>query len=122
MDDQKGFLLKRVKIIGYAVKPFETEGVIKMSEVNSVVKDALSMAEIRVTAELGATVMAIKQLLEMEEGTIVELDKLAGEPVDVKANGVLIAKGEVVVIDENFGVKITEIVGSAESLEGLKGR
>jgi flagellar motor switch protein FliN/FliY len=52
----------------------------------------------------------------MAEGTIIELDKLAGEPVDVKANGVLIAKGEVVVIDEKFGVRITEIAAAAGSL------
>jgi len=114
---EKNGILKQIKIIGYAKKPFETEGIMKMSEANPLVRDALSMAEIKVTAELGSAVMAIKQLLELGENTVVELDKLAGEPVELKANGVLIAKGEVVVIDENFGVRITEIAGSAEKLK-----
>jgi len=117
-NDQKGFL-KRVKIIGYAVKPFETEGIMKMDELSPLVSNALSMAEIKVTAELGSAVMLIKQLREMGEGTIIELDKLAGDLVDIKANGVLLAKGEVVVINENYGVKITEIAGAARPLESI---
>jgi flagellar motor switch protein FliN/FliY len=55
----------------------------------------------------------------MGEGTVIELDKLAGEPVDVLVNGQLIAKGEVVVIDENFGVRVTEIVDPMERLREL---
>ncbi|MDR1948732.1 MAG: flagellar motor switch protein FliN [Spirochaetaceae bacterium] len=62
------------------------------------------------TVELGRTRKLIKEILGMGEGTIIELDKLAGEPVDILVNHKLIAKGEVVVIDENFGVRVTEIV------------
>ena len=62
------------------------------------------------TVELGRTRKLIKEILAMGEGTIIELDKLAGEPVDILVNHKLIAKGEVVVIDENFGVRVTEIV------------
>ena len=62
------------------------------------------------TVELGRTRKLIKEILSMGEGTIIELDKLAGEPVDILVNHKLIAKGEVVVIDENFGVRVTEIV------------
>ncbi len=62
------------------------------------------------TVELGRTKKLIKDILGMGEGTIIELDKLAGEPVDILVNHKLIAKGEVVVIDENFGVRVTEIV------------
>ena len=62
------------------------------------------------TVELGRTRKLIKDILGMGEGTIIELDKLAGEPVDILVNHKLIAKGEVVVIDENFGVRVTEIV------------
>ena len=69
------------------------------------------------TVELGRTRWPIKQILEMGEGTIIELDKLAGEPVDILVNHKLIAKGEVVVIDENFGVRVTEIVSGLESRE-----
>ena len=66
------------------------------------------------TVELGRTRWPIKQILEMGEGTIIELDKLAGEPVDILVNHKLIAKGEVVVIDENFGVRVTEIISGLE--------
>lgn len=62
------------------------------------------------TVELGRTRKLIQEILEMGEGTIIELDKLAGEPVDILVNHKLIAKGEVVVIDENFGVRVTEIL------------
>ncbi|MDR3145949.1 MAG: flagellar motor switch protein FliN [Treponema sp.] len=66
------------------------------------------------TVELGRTRKLIKEILGMGEGTIIELDKLAGEPVDILVNHKLIAKGEVVVIDENFGVRVTEIVSPVD--------
>jgi flagellar motor switch protein FliN/FliY len=68
------------------------------------------------TVELGRTKKLIKEILGMGEGTIIELDKLAGEPVDILVNHKLIAKGEVVVIDENFGVRVTEIVSPLERM------
>lgn len=71
------------------------------------------------TVELGRTKKLIKEILGMGEGTIIELDKLAGEPVDILVNHKLIAKGEVVVIDENFGVRVTEIVSTMERLNNM---
>ncbi|AEF84769.1 flagellar motor switch protein FliY [Treponema primitia ZAS-2] len=71
------------------------------------------------TVELGRTRKLIKEILGMGEGTIIELDKLAGEPVDILVNHKLIAKGEVVVIDENFGVRVTEIVSPMERMSEL---
>jgi flagellar motor switch protein FliN/FliY len=71
------------------------------------------------TVELGRTRKLIKEILGMGEGTIIELDKLAGEPVDILVNHKLIAKGEVVVIDENFGVRVTEIVSPMERMNEL---
>ena len=71
------------------------------------------------TVELGRTRKLIKEILGMGEGTIIELDKLAGEPVDILVNHKLIAKGEVVVIDENFGVRVTEIVSPLERMNDL---
>jgi flagellar motor switch protein FliN len=68
------------------------------------------------TVELGRTKKLIKDILGIGEGTIIELDKLAGEPVDILVNHKLIAKGEVVVIDENFGVRVTEIVSPMERM------
>jgi flagellar motor switch protein FliN/FliY len=71
------------------------------------------------TVELGRTKKLIKEILGMGEGTIIELDKLAGEPVDILVNHKLIAKGEVVVIDENFGVRVTEIVSPMERMNEM---
>jgi flagellar motor switch protein FliN/FliY len=71
------------------------------------------------TVELGRTRKLIKEILGMGEGTIIELDKLAGEPVDILVNHKLIAKGEVVVIDENFGVRVTEIVSPMERMNEM---
>ncbi len=69
---------------------------------------------LEVTVEMGRTVKKIKEILEFAPGTIIELDKIAGDAIDILANGKFIAKGEVVVIDENYGIRITEIIGKPE--------
>ncbi len=71
---------------------------------------------LEVTVELGRTRKPIKEILEFNPGTIIELDKLAGEPIDILVNGKFIAKGEVVVIDENFGVRVTDIISTEERI------
>ena len=75
---------------------------------------------VMVTVELGRTKKSLEEILNLKPGSVVELDRLAGEPVDVLANGVLIAKGEVVVIDETFGVKITEIASRKQRINRIK--
>jgi flagellar motor switch protein FliN len=75
---------------------------------------------LQVTVELGRTKRIVKDILELSHGSILELDKLAGEPVDILINSKLIAKGEVVVIDENFGVRVTDILSAAERLSKLR--
>ncbi|MBU8909366.1 flagellar motor switch protein FliN, partial [Desertibacillus haloalkaliphilus] len=75
---------------------------------------------LQVTVELGRTKRSIKEILEFTQGSIIELDKLAGEPVDILVNQKLIAKGEVVVIDENFGVRVTDIVSQEDRIRNLK--
>ena len=75
---------------------------------------------LQVAVELGRTKRSVKEILELSGGSIIELDKLAGEPVDILVNNRLIAKGEVVVIDENFGVRITDILSQAERLNNLR--
>ena len=74
---------------------------------------------LQVTVELGRTQLRIRNVLELVPGSIVELDKLAGEPVDVLVNGKQIARGEVVVLDEEFGVRITDVASQAKRLHGL---
>lgn len=82
--------------------------------------DLLLDIPLEVTVELGRTKRLIKDVLELGVGSVIELDKLAGEPVDVLVNGKLVARGEVVVIDENFGVRITDIITPAERVKQLQ--
>jgi flagellar motor switch protein FliN/FliY len=82
--------------------------------------DLIMDVPLRVTVELGRTRMQIRDVLDLGKGSVVELDKLAGEPVDMLVNGKLIAKGEVVVIDENFGIRVTDIVSPVERFNNLK--
>ena len=65
---------------------------------------------LEVTVELGRTRLLIRDIMDLAAGSIIELDKIAGEPVDLLANGILVARGEVIVIDDNFGVRVTEII------------
>jgi flagellar motor switch protein FliN/FliY len=80
--------------------------------------DLLMDVSLRVTVELGRTQMMLRQVLELQNGSVVELDRLAGDPVDIFVNERLIARGEVVVVDDKFGVKITELISS----DGVGGR
>ena len=79
--------------------------------------DMLHDVEMEVSAELGRTRMSVRELLSLIPGAIVELDRAAGSPADLLVNGRLIARGEVVVIDENFGIRITEIVSPGSERE-----
>ncbi|UTR10857.1 flagellar motor switch phosphatase FliY [Evansella sp. LMS18] len=82
--------------------------------------DMLLDIPLEVTVELGRTKKSVKDILEMTQGSIIELDKLAGEPVDILVNQRLVAQGEVVVIDENFGVRVTDIVSQKERITKLR--
>ena len=82
--------------------------------------DLILDVPLEITVELGRTNKTIKEILEISPGTIIELDKMSGEPMDILVNGKLVAKGEVVVIDENFGVRITEIIDSIERVKSLQ--
>ncbi|MFC0271304.1 flagellar motor switch phosphatase FliY [Metabacillus herbersteinensis] len=82
--------------------------------------DMLLDIPLQVTVELGRTKRSVKEILELSSGSIIELDKLAGEPVDILVNNKIVAKGEVVVIDENFGVRVTDIVSQKERLNKIR--
>jgi flagellar motor switch protein FliN/FliY len=72
--------------------------------------------EMNVTAELGRSTMTVRELLELTPGSVIELDRAAGSPVDLLVNGTIIARGEVVVIDEEYGIRVSEIIGSPDDL------
>lgn len=74
---------------------------------------------VQLTVELGRTKIAIKNLLQLAQGSVVELDGLAGEPMDVLVNGCLIAQGEVVVVNDRFGIRLTDIITPSERIRKL---
>ncbi|BCA90311.1 MULTISPECIES: flagellar motor switch protein FliN [Halomonadaceae] len=74
---------------------------------------------VKLTVELGRTKLTIKQLLELAQGSVIELEGLAGEPMDILINGYLIAQGEVVVIEDKYGIRITEIITPSERIHKL---
>ena len=75
---------------------------------------------VQLTVELGRTKTPIKNLLQLAQGSVIELDGLAGEPMDVLVNGCLIAQGEVVVVNDKFGIRLTDIITPSERLRKLK--
>ncbi len=104
---QMGMPMPNINIQPASFTPFSTDVNAMQSQENiALIKDV----PLEVTVELGRTSKAISDILDFAPGTIIELDKIAGEPVDVLVNGKLVAKGEVVVIEENFGVRVTEII------------
>ena len=79
----------------------------------------LENIEVKLTVEVGSTEMKIKDLLKLNEGSVVELDRLAGDPLDILANGVKIARGEVVMVGERFGIRFTEVTNPENRVQKL---
>ena len=83
--------------------------------------DAILDVPITIAMEIGRARINIRNLLQLNQGSVVELDRLAGEPMDVLVNGTLIAQGEVVVVNEKFGIRLTDIVSPADRVKKLSG-
>jgi flagellar motor switch protein FliN/FliY len=81
--------------------------------------DMIMGIPVRLTVELGRTKIAIRNLLQLAQGSVIELDRLAGEPMDVLVNGCLIAQGELVVVNDKFGIRLTEVIAPDERLRRL---
>ena len=79
----------------------------------------LENIEVKLTVEVGSTEMKIKDLLKLNEGSVVELERLAGDPLDILANGVKIARGEVVMVGERFGIRFTEVTNPEDRVQKL---
>lgn len=90
------------------------------SKSGSVNMDAILDVPVTLSMEIGRTRINIRNLLQLNQGSVVELDRLAGEPMDVLVNGTLIAQGEVVMVNEKFGLRLTDIISPAERIKRLK--
>lgn len=82
--------------------------------------DTISDIPITLSIEVGSTKTPIRNLLDLNQGSIIELDKLAGEPLDIKINGSLFARGEVVTVNEKYGIRLTEILSSVDKLKKMR--
>ena len=82
--------------------------------------DVILDIPVSISMEVGSTDINIRNLLQLNQGSVIELDRLAGEPLDVLVNGTLIAHGEVVVVNEKFGIRLTDIISPVERIEQLK--
>lgn len=99
----------------------ETQAVLEnRSEFDTDKMDLILDIPVAVTVEIGRTKLTIRNLLQLNQGGIVALDRLAGEPLDVLVNGTLVAHGEVVVVNDKYGVRLTDIVSKAERIKRLK--
>ena len=105
--------------LGTEVHPAEFTPLIGSGPAAGTSIDLLLDVVLKVNVELGRSTMSVKDILALGPGSVIELDKVAGEPVDVFINGTLIARGEVVVVDEKFGVRVTEIVTPAKRVASL---
>ncbi|MDJ0880930.1 MAG: flagellar motor switch protein FliN [Gammaproteobacteria bacterium] len=82
--------------------------------------DVILDIPVTIAMEIGRTRISIRNLLQLNQGSVVELDRLAGEPLDVLVNGTLVAHGEVVVVNEKFGIRLTDVISPAERIKNLK--
>ncbi len=82
--------------------------------------DVILDIPVTISMEIGRTKINIRNLLQLNQGSVVELDRLAGEPLDVMVNGTLIAHGEVVVVNEKYGIRLTDVISPAERVKKLK--
>jgi flagellar motor switch protein FliN len=83
--------------------------------------DAILDVPVTVSMEIGRSRISIRNLLQLNQGSVVELDRLAGEPMDVLVNGTLVAQGEVVVVNDKFGIRLTDIISPSERVRRLRG-
>jgi len=95
----------------------DTSGALVQDEDNL---DVILDIPVTISMEIGRTHISIRNLLQLNQGSVVELDRLAGEPMDVLVNGTLVAHGEVVVVNEKFGIRLTDVISPAERVKKLK--
>jgi flagellar motor switch protein FliN/FliY len=82
--------------------------------------DVILDIPVSISMEVGSTDINIRNLLQLNQGSVIELDRLAGEPLDVLVNGTLIAHGEVVVVNEKFGIRLTDVISPSERIKKLR--
>lgn len=100
------------------LEEFKDEGTPRVDD--DVNLDVILDVPVTISMEVGSTRINIRNLLQLNQGSVIELDRMAGEPLDVRVNGTLIAHGEVVVVNEKFGIRLTDVISPAERVKKLK--
>lgn len=118
MADDKSNLAQNLEIVPDAAEASAGEQK-KYSEVKDRNLDLILDIPLKVTVELGRTKMVVSDLLNLGQGSVIELSKLAGEPMEILVNDKLVARGEAVVVNEKFGVRLTDIISPTERVEQL---
>ena len=104
----------------YSSAEFETLSAEPSSPVADGNLDTILDIPVTLSMEIGRTKISIRNLLQLNQGSVVELDRVAGEPLDVKVNGTLVAQGEVVVVNEKFGIRLTDVISAQERVRKLR--
>ena len=104
--------LEQAQLENLHAEPTPVEGNVNM--------DAILDIPVSLSVEIGQTRISIRNLLQLNQGSVIELERLAGEPLDVMVNGTLIAHGEVVVVNEKFGIRVTDVISPSERITRLK--
>lgn len=104
----------------YSSAEFETLSSEPSSPVADGSLDTILDIPVTLSMEIGRTKISIRNLLQLNQGSVVELDRVAGEPLDVKVNGTLVAHGEVVVVNEKFGIRLTDVISAQERVKKLR--
>ena len=92
----------------------------QISEEEAAKLDSIMDIPVTISMEVGRSFISIRNLLQLNQGSVVELDRVAGEPLDVMVNGTLIAHGEVVVVNDKFGIRLTDVISQTERIKKLK--
>ncbi|KFZ36894.1 flagellar motor switch protein FliN [Shewanella mangrovi] len=122
MDDWAAAMAEQAEEEAKAVdlEEFNGEKSKKMTDEESAKLDTILDIPVTISMEVGRSFISIRNLLQLNQGSVVELDRVAGEPLDVMVNGTLIAHGEVVVVNDKFGIRLTDVISQTERIKKLK--
>ena len=118
-DDWAAAMAEQSTVEATELEEFGSEG-IAFSEERQKKLDGILDIPVVISMEVGRSQISIRNLLQLNQGSVVELDRIAGEPLDVMVNGTLIAHGEVVVVNDKFGIRLTDVISQTERIKKLK--
>lgn len=120
MDDWAVAMAEQADEEAKAVELDELKSTAKTTLVDDAKLDTILDIPVTISMEVGRSFISIRNLLQLNQGSVVELDRVAGEPLDVMVNGTLIAHGEVVVVNDKFGIRLTDVISQTERIKKLK--